>query len=78
MFSLFPKYSLKSVDSGRERGRCSSNDKYKVLQTILLEHSHPGLLTNIYFTTSKLILSILPSYFTTHLTSQFLFLHTTY
>ena len=78
MFSLFPKYILKSVDNMRERGRCSSNYKYKVLETILLDHSHPGLLKNIYFTTSKLTLSILPSYFITHLISRFLFLYTIY
>jgi len=31
----------------------------------------------IYFIFSNTILSILPTHFTTHLTSQFLFLHTT-
>ena len=32
----------------------------------------------LYFTPSKPTLSIIPSHFTTHLTSQFLFLHTTH
>ena len=33
---------------------------------------------NFYFTTSKPTLSILPSHFRTHPTSQFLFLYTTH
>ena len=36
-----------------------------------------GILKKLYFTTSKSTLPILPFHFTTHPTSQFLFLYTT-
>ena len=37
-----------------------------------------GMQKSSYFTPLKLILFIIPSHFTTHSTSQFLFLHTTH